>query len=119
MLRIRPYDARHSPFWNLAVLTLMAAGIAVAYAAATVAQGLESVWFAILLWVIAAHGIALTVSLFYARYIEPFWIAVRVRTVAFPAKTKLRIAVIGDFHVNEEKGERFIDKAVRQCNALN
>ncbi len=109
---------RHRRLLNSTLLTLMVAGVSVAYAASLLAYVAQTLWVEIALAVVALHGLALTLCLLYARFIEPQWIAITKKTISFPLKCSLRIAVIGDFHVNEMKGEAFIAKAARRCNAL-
>ena len=103
------------PVWSLTLGVLAIAGVAVAIAAWTLAAGIDALPAKIALWIVAFHGVLMTCCILYARFIEPFWIGVTRMTVSFPAK--LRIAIIGDFHVNETKGEAFVAKAVEHCNA--
>lgn len=109
--------AKNSPYWNSGVLTLMVAGVSVSYAAAEVAEGVVDHGTILALRLFALSSALFSLLLFYARFIEPFWIAVTRHRVAFPV-AGLRIAVIGDFHVGPHKRDRFVHKAAQRVNGL-
>lgn len=108
---------RRGKMLNLAVLTLMSACAALAYAMLTIAESLDDPLQTILLAcsVVTALGAFI---LFYARFIEPSWITVTRHRIVFPIHG-LRIAVIGDFHVGPYKRTAFMRRVVRRINALS
>jgi predicted MPP superfamily phosphohydrolase len=108
---------QNSPYWNSGVLTLMVAGVSVSYAAAELAEGIVDHGTILALRLFALSSALFSLLLFYARFIEPFWISVTVHRVTFPV-AGLRIAVIGDFHVGPHKQDRFVAKAARRVNRL-
>ncbi len=103
---------------NRAVLVLMVAGAALAYAAGTVSEAMtdDRAQMA-LLWAGIVSALA-SLALFYARFVEPSWIIVTRRRVACGLPTGLRIAVVGDFHVGPHKRERFMERVVARVNSL-
>lgn len=105
-------------FWDLTLAVTALAGLSVAGAALTLAAGADALWARVALRILAAHGVLAAFCVAYARLIEPRWIAVTRRTIRFPTERPLRIAVIGDFHVNESKNDRFLARAAARCNAL-
>lgn len=109
--------AKNSPYWNSGVLTLMVAGVSVSYAAAELAEGIVDHGTVLALRLFALSSALFSLLLFYARFIEPFWIAVTRYRVAFPV-AGLRVAVIGDFHVGPHKQDRFVRKAAERANRL-
>lgn len=111
------FRVRSSNVWNLSVLTLMVAGVCVAYAAGEVADGVVDDGTVLALRLLALAGALSSLFLFYVRFVEPFWIAVTTYRVPFPV-AGLRIAVIGDFHVGPHKRDRFVRKAVQRTNRL-
>lgn len=106
-----------SKVWNLSILTMMVAGVAVSHAAAELAEGIIDPSTILALRLFALSGALFSVFLFYARFVEPFWIVVTRYRVPFPV-AGLRIAVIGDFHVGPHKKARFVRKAVQRANRL-
>lgn len=111
------FRVRSSNAWNLSVLTLMVAGVSVGYAAAELAEGIIDPGTVLALRLLALSGALFSLFLFYARFVEPFWIAVTRYRAPFPV-AGLRVAVIGDFHVGPHKKDRFVRKAVQRTNRL-
>lgn len=105
-------------FWNLTLAVLCLAGLSVAVAALTLAANADLLVVRVTLWLVAFHAMLFTCCIGYARLVEPLWIVVTRKTIAFPTRKPLRIAIIGDFHVNETKNERFLARAAARCNAL-
>jgi predicted MPP superfamily phosphohydrolase len=106
-----------SKVWNLSILTLMIAGVSVAYAAAELAEGAIDPGTILALRLFSLAGATFSLFIFYVRFIEPFWIVITKYRVPFPV-AGLRIAVIGDFHVGPHKQASFVTRAVRRTNAL-
>ncbi len=112
------YFERRGRAINLAVLTLMSACAALAYATGTLAEAYGGARGVFLL----ACGVVMALAalmLFYARFVEPSWIIVTRRRVACGMPPGLRIAVIGDFHVGPYKRAAFLRRVVRRVNALS
>jgi len=103
---------------NRAVLTLMVAGAALAYAAGTIAETVDDPWRTVMLSIGIACALG-SLALFYARFVEPSWIVVTRTRVACGLPRGLRIAVIGDFHVGPFKREAFLRRVIRRTNALS
>jgi predicted MPP superfamily phosphohydrolase len=91
--------------------------MSVAYAAGELAEGVIDPGTVLALRLFALAGALFSLFLFYARFIEPFWIIVTKHRVPFPV-AGLRIAVIGDFHVGPHKRDHFVRKAVQRTNRL-
>lgn len=106
-----------SRVWNLSILTMMVAGVSVAYAAAELAEGAIDPGTILALRLFSLAGAMFSLFIFYVRFIEPFWIVVTRYRVPFPV-AGLRIAVIGDFHVGPHKQDRFVRKAVQRTNRM-
>lgn len=109
---------KHHSDWDLAVFAFMAGGISWAYAGATLAESIANDALRLALHVSALVAAFGSLAVFYARFVEPFWITVTRRTVALPECAGLRIAVIGDYHVGPYKRDAFVAKSVAVVNKL-
>lgn len=116
-MRIFHHQSHSGTLWNTTLWILCIAGVSVATASTMLALSSGEPWLRFPLLLLAIMGIFATCCLLYARFVEPLWIIVTKRSVPFPTRNALRIAVIGDFHVHEKGDERFIAKAVDYCNA--
>lgn len=109
---------RYGSRLNVAVLTLMVAGVSLGYAFADLAEGASSSpKLALVFRLLALAGALGSLLLYYARFVEPSWIAVTKRNVPFPI-ADIRVAVVGDFHVGPHKQHRFIERVAAKVNAL-
>lgn len=104
---------------NATVITLLLAGLAIAWACATLALRVETPGVRIVLGIAAIGTFVASAVLAYARFIEPLRIVITHVTVALPMRTPLRIALVGDFHLGPYKREAFVAQAVQHINALS
>lgn len=105
--------------WDTAILLLIALGAGAAMLSVSHMRQPDIGDAARLFWIACGLlGFCGSFLVFYGSFIEPKRLYLNKKCILFPHPAKIRIAVVGDLHVGDYKGAAFVERVVRNVNAL-